>query len=331
MSHELTMRSNGKAEMAYVGAKPWHGLGEELQAGAPIERWLTAAGMDWKVLRSKVRYATDRKGTLQEWPDYEVLMRSDTHAPVGLVSDGFQIVQPREVLEFFRDLVEVAGFALQTAGTLRGGRKFWALADLKTQDAIVGKDMVKGRLLVATACDGSMKTVVKNLAERVVCANTLRIAMNEKGAPEIAVSHRSRFNAAQVKQQLGLSVGAFHRFIVEARTLAARRVSKEEAREYVATLVKQPDADDDLEIVVKQAQDSRAFQRIMDLFEHTGRGSQLPGVRGTAWGLLNAVTEYVDHDRSTRGEESNRLNSAWFGSGQALKIRAYDAARVLVQ
>jgi len=344
MAHDLTVRKSGQVEMAYVGEKPWHGLGEQLQPGASIETWLKAAGMDWKVQRAKVRYATRaaeggsmtayKLDDLAVWDDYHVLLRSDTKAPVGMVSDQFKIVQPREVLEFFRDLVEVAGFTLETAGTLRGGSKFWALASIQAEDRVVGNDLVKGRLMLATACDGSMKTTAKNVAVRVVCANTLAIAMGEKGSPEVAVSHRSKFDAKVVKAQLGVAVDSFHRFILEARTLAARRVTLIESQRFVGGLVdgKVNAAQSSEKIVeaMNSVVEMRSYQRILELFQGSGRGANLPGAKGTAWGLLNAVTEYVDHDRPTRGDASNRLNSAWFGSGNDLKTRAYDAALALV-
>lgn len=323
MSHAITRRSNGFHEMAYVGQKPWHGLGQELEQGAPIEKWLVSAGMDWKVQRSKVRFATEAKQTseLATWDDYHVLLRSDTKAPLGMVSDGYKIVQPREVLEFFRDLVEAAGFTLETAGTLFGGRKFWALASIGAEDRIVGNDLIKGRLLVASSCDGSMRTTVKNVAERVVCNNTLSIAMSEKGASEVAITHRTKFDAKAVKKQLGVAVGSFERFITDARTLAKRNVTPLEVGAFMAKVLNAAD--------VEAAKEQRAFQKLLDLFRGGGHGSSLPGVKGTAWGLVNAVTEYVDHDRPNRTETA-RLNSAWFGSGNAMKDRALDAARELV-
>src|SRR5690349_19130346 len=118
MAHELTIRKNGMAEMGFVaGTACWHGLGNELAEGASIDEWIKVTGMDWKVQRSKVRYATgkvvDGESTpppVLTWGDQHVLFRSDTKAPLGIVSDGFKIVQPREVLEFFRDLCETNSF-----------------------------------------------------------------------------------------------------------------------------------------------------------------------------------------------------------------------------
>src|SRR3546814_8839889 len=78
----------------------------------------------------EVRFITGQNGigTISAFPEQKVLYRSDTKAPLAVVSKRFQVVQPGEILEFYRDLTEVGGFELETAGVLREGRKFWALA-----------------------------------------------------------------------------------------------------------------------------------------------------------------------------------------------------------
>lgn len=331
MAHAITQRKNGFNEMAYVGEKPWHGLGQELRDGATIEEWTAAAGMDWRIQRSRVRYAIDgaaQSATFRAWDDYHVLMRSDSKEPLGMVSDRFKVVQPREVLEFFRDLVDVAGFKLETAGTLHGGRKFWALASIGVEDRIVGQDLVEGKIMLATACDGTMNTIAKNVATRVVCANTLAIAMSEKGAAQVNVSHRSHFNAEEVKAQLGLTITSFHRFIKDARALAARVVTQTEANAIIAASLGEAPREltnDAMKAASDAVVDSRAYKKILALFQGGGRGAQAAGVRGTAWGVVNAVTEYVDHHAQAR-TDSNRLDSAWFGHGNDAKTAAMEIA-----
>lgn len=110
--------------MAYVGATPWHGLGQRLESGASIDEWLAAAGMNFTVERSPVLFAHGMlKMDITTWGEKHVLYRDDTLAPLGVVSDSYQIVQPAQVLEFFRDLTAEAGFTLETAGVLFGGRR----------------------------------------------------------------------------------------------------------------------------------------------------------------------------------------------------------------
>ena len=104
--------------MAYAGEKPWHGLGNKLAPQQPIEAWRQQAGMDWKIEESEVRYITGNNnlGVINAFPEQKVLYRSDTRAPLAVVSKRFKVVQPGEVLEFYRDLTSHSGFELETAG-----------------------------------------------------------------------------------------------------------------------------------------------------------------------------------------------------------------------
>lgn len=323
MSHELTTRANGTTEMAYVGKTPWHGLGQQLTEGASIENWTVAAGMNWRVKRSKVRYFADAGGTDQRtWDDNHVLLRSDTGAPLGLVSDGYKVVQPKTVLEFFRDLTDNAGYQLHTAGTLFGGRKFWALA--KVADAYVqGADKVGGYLLLSTSCDGSMATECRETTIRVVCNNTLSMARDAGHKGVIKVGHRSVFNADAVKGRMLDSAEHFATFMDQTRRLASIRVTNAMAEEFVRKLLRPSETELNREIETIRAPKGEA--EILSLFRGNAMGGTLLGVAGTAWGLVNACSEYVDH-RQTAKSDSHRLDRAFFGSGDALKTRAFDLA-----
>jgi phage/plasmid-like protein (TIGR03299 family) len=316
MAHELTTRANGKTEMAFVGETPWHGLGQQLDQGADLDTWTVAAGMDWKIQRSKVRYFADAAGTDQRtWDDNHVLLRSDTKAPLGLVSPGYKTVQPRAVLEFFRDLTENAGYHLHTAGTLFGGKKFWALAKV-AESYVTGADRIGGYLLLSTSCDGTMATECRETTIRVVCNNTLSMARGDmKGA--IKVGHRSVFNADRVKAQMLNSADNFATFVDLTRQLAAKRVTNAMAEEFVRKLLRP------VEIESDRAPKGEA--EILNLFKSSAIGGTLLGTAGTAWGLVNAVTEYVDHRQGAKSD-SHRLDRAFFGTGDDLKTRAFDLA-----
>lgn len=337
MAHDLSIRASGFTEMAYVGEKPWHGLGQELAPNATIEAWAAAAGMDWKVLRAMVRYPVSAEGAATNEfltdPSKHVLFRSDSHASLAIVSDKFNIVQPRATLEFFRDLTESAGFHLCTAGVLKGGQKFWAQAEAGLRDNVLGNDVIDGKLLLATACDGSMQTIVKAVSERVVCANTLAMAMGEKSGKLIKVSHRSVFDPATVKAQLGIAVTNFESFISQARTLARAEVSPAQADAFLLGLLypTQPllAAGDKDQLLAARA--GAGYAKINSLFNGAGKGAQLDGNVGTAWGLLNSCTEYVDHHRGTsKTTRDNRMDYAWFGDGDKLKSQAFAQLMSLV-
>src|SRR5690349_4086657 len=125
MGHDID-ETTGRPAIAYVGEKPWHGLGEALPEGQPIELWLDKARLAWELKRLPVQYLAD--GIHRTMADKFVLARSDTHEALSIVSGDYQIVQPKEVLEFYRDLMDDYGYTLETAGALDHGRKVWALA-----------------------------------------------------------------------------------------------------------------------------------------------------------------------------------------------------------
>ena len=165
--------------MAYVGQTPWHELGNALPQKQSIDVWAQAAGMQWHIRETPVRYlATDEDSSLygeaMEFPDQKVLYRSDTKAPLSVVSGRYQVVQPQEVLEFYRDLTEVSGYELETAGVLKGGRKFWALARTGKSSALKGDDVVNGYLLLATSCDGTLATTAASTWASMSSGRTLR-------------------------------------------------------------------------------------------------------------------------------------------------------------
>ncbi len=113
-------------QMAYVGEMPWHGLGNELTPQQPIEVWAEQSGMSFQILETPVRFMAESAGPLgsiKTFADQKVLYRSDTQDALSVVSNRYQVVQPCEVLEFYRDLTQVAGYELETAGVLKGGKQ----------------------------------------------------------------------------------------------------------------------------------------------------------------------------------------------------------------
>ncbi|WP_025110506.1 DUF932 domain-containing protein [Pseudomonas sp. H1h] len=311
-------------QMAYVGATPWHGLGSRLSPKQPIEIWQREAGMDWKIQDSPVHFKSDSIGALgsiHTFPDQKVLYRSDTKAPLSVVSQRYQVVQPREVLEFYRDLTEVSGFELETAGVLKGGRKFWALARTGQGTTLRGNDQVNGYLLLATSCDGTLATTATPTTVRVVCNNTLTIAL-DGSAKAIKVPHSTRFDPQAVKKQLGIAVSQWDNFMHRMRMLSERKVQWHEAMGFFMNVLCDANPNMPLPAVLPN---ERALRKVQCLYEGQGRGSTLVSAQGTAWGLLNAVTEYVDHERRARSIEY-RMDSAWFGQGAQLKQRALEAA-----
>ncbi len=295
--------------MAYVGDTPWHQLGSVLPPKQPIEVWADKAGMNWQICETPVRFMADQAGPLGQiltFEDQKVLYRSDTKAPLSVVSGRYQVVQPREVLEFYRDLTEVSGFELETAGVLKAGKKFWALAKTGKEANLKGNDLVKGYVLLATSCDGTLATTATPTTIRVVCQNTLSIAI-QGATSAVKVPHSTTFDAMGVKKQLGIAVSHWDSFMYRMKTLSERKVKSHEAMNYFLKVISH--ADDNLD-PSQRLVNERALKRVQALYEGQAKG---------------AVTQYVDPERRARTPE-HRLDSAWFGQGSSLKQRALDQA-----
>ncbi len=283
--------------------------------------------MDWRIESSDVSYmAQNERGQsiIMPYEEQRVLYRSDTHAPLSVVSQRYQEVQPKQILEFYRDLTEQSGFELETAGVLKGGKKFWALAKTGQTSALKGKDVSNGYILLATACDG---TVVK-------------------------VPHSTKFDAEKIKQQLGISVRAWEDHMYEMKQLSQRKVTQTEAAAYFDavfnnTSLSVPEQEDGIiqfyRNVAMQAQSNnpatkadnktepngRAMSKVMTMFNGQGRGAELSSAKDTAYGLLCSITEFADHERRAMSQD-HRLDSAWFGAGAGLKQRGLEQALAMI-
>lgn len=335
MAHMIDF-TTGKAGMAYVGETPWHGLGSALSRGASIDQWRVEAGLNWNVERAQVLFASAydsfKNPIAIHTGESQVLYRDDSHAQLGIVSERYQIVQPADVLEFFRDIVGKGGLELETAGSLDGGKKVWAMAKTGDVMCIKGQDRVEGYLLLSTSFDGSMATKAQFTSVRVVCNNTLSIATSaaRSGAGAVVVPHSSTFDATGAKVELGLIHGAWGKFEDEANALADRKLTNKEAMQLLFDIMEPKAA---LELAKGGAVEISTKRRnqitsVFDLFQGRGMGASLVAASGTAWGMVNAITQYVDYDAGHN--TNNRFRSGQFGPGAAMKQDAFAKALALV-
>lgn len=352
MAH-LIDETTGIAAIAYVGKTPWHGLGQRLSAGASIEEWRHQSGLAYDVLRAPVQF--DRMDLSKMFSgegvsvptiatvmsDRHVLYRSDTGKALSVVSKDYKVVQPGDVLDFFGQLAEIGGFEMETAGALSDGKRIWALAKVNDGAPIIGHDVVRPYVLLATSYDGTLATTAKFTAVRVVCNNTLTMSVgaydastgrmsasveaDTQGHPVssmVRIPHSKTFDAESVRRDLGIVSNVWDRWLVNTRLMAQRDMSLQQADHFVATLLGSVQAPARDGRVLADIRKSKGYGRIMDLFSGaTGLiGDDLTGGQ-TRWKMLNAVTQEVDHNRGK--SEDTRMQSAWFGAGEGLKNQAY--------
>lgn len=309
--------------IAFHGEAPWHHLGVALDNTQDLDLWRRSAGMDWHVDMTPVRYRMHDADELYEMDDRYVLARSDSKRALSVVSSRYRLVQPQEVLEFYRDLVNNNGYEMETAGVLGDGQRVWALARTGLDGRVRGNDVVNCYLLLATSYDGSMATTARFTSVRVVCQNTLSLALAGKRA-EVSIPHNKVFDADKVK--FDLKVGDTWRAFTDVLgKLAETPVTLDQRKELYKAVYLDPS---DREALREDSDVGRMmaakFDRLCKRVENVlanGPGANMRSAAGTAWGALNAVTFDIDHSPRTRSPDT-RLNSAWFGDGEQTKLAA---------
>jgi phage/plasmid-like protein (TIGR03299 family) len=331
MTDAVTVRADGRAEMAYRGETPWHGLGNTLDDNMTLEQRIVAAGFDWEILKTNTRYVVSQSGKpprTMTVPGKQVLYRSDSSEPLSVVSSKFHIVQPRQVLEYFDELTEKFGFGkLETAGTLFGGKQFWGLATVTdtAQCILDDNDKVRMRILFCTSCDRSLPNIIKFVIERVVCHNTLEMALREGGV-QYRSRHRTAFKPEEANAALGIKAKEeFGAELEQLRKLAKVTMTPAEIARATMTLyeptVENLDAGE-----LKAHAKTKHVKAISQLaIGHDAIGDSLKGAHGTLWGWLNAVTEYNDWDNGSRTAD-RRLHRAWNGKPAGVKRNALKMA-----
>lgn len=340
MSHEIAKTADGRDAIAYAGEVPWHTLGNRKPDGArwSIQDWKEQSGCDFTIAEAPVLFDRNHgkdgaEPDIAPFPSRKALFRADTGLGLGVLSEGYKTVQPGEVMEFFTDLVDGAGFEMETAGVLFGGRQYWGLAKVLDNVPILDKrDLVGGYLLLSTSCDGSRATRAQWTTVRVVCNNTLSAAV--AGEAHFSINHSRAFDPAEAKQALGLvgdeARGAFAESMETLRALARFKTDPAKVLTMTAKLfgIDGPDVEKEK---IEKVRNSDAF-RTIGLTALTGQGlvgADLDGGAGTAWGWLNAVTQRVDHGGAYRKGDfaaDRRMQNTMFGAGEAMKNRAMNIA-----
>jgi phage/plasmid-like protein (TIGR03299 family) len=311
MAHQLEI-VNGEAQMAYRASKglPWHGLGTPVGDDMTPQQMMQAAGLDWEVEKvdTFIRYKGDNVATGQQ-----ALVRSTDGKILTQVGPGWNPVQNEEAFEFFNEFVSGGDMIMDTAGSLKDGRLVWALADVKDGFSLFNGDEVKGYLLFSNPHIYGKSIDIKFVMERVVCNNTLAVALNEAGQPSVRVSHRSQFNAESVKQILGLGHNKVEKFKEAAEFLGSKRYTDEKLTQFFGLVFGKS---------TKEKEElARNAKEAMSIVEDQPGDHFAPG---TWWNAYNAVTYMTDHKLGRSAD--TRMASAWFGGNAKRKVDALDLA-----
>jgi len=331
MGHAID-RKDGKDSFAFTGSRQgiWHRLGQEVGNDITPAEMMKQAGADWEVLKYR-NFVTlpllDDKGqpikgkTKKVETDRFSLVRSDTQALLDTVSEDWQITQNSEAFQFFDDFVKAGDMEMNTGGVLHGGRIVFANAMIKKSFGLFGnKDEVQGYLLFCLPHQFGQSTTVKVVAERVVCANTLAVAMGERSKNFFRITHRIKFDPDVAKLAVGIAADKIEAYKAQAEHLGGVKAKKEDVVEFFKRLLPVYNYKKDEDHQVKKDVSKKA-QVCLDSMD-TQPGAEFG--RGTWWQAFNAFTYNVDH---TFGNDAdNRRTNAWLGQGADSKIKALNLA-----
>ena len=314
MSHEITEQDG----IALAEQPAWHGLGTVFDHPMTVQEAFDASGLSSWDVGLQPLYLAD--GTAVE--GHQALVRSDTGRVFNVVGRQYTPLQNRDIAKFFDDIIgQTAG--VEAAGSIMGGARVWALARMPGDIHLEANhdDAIRRYFLLANGHDGTLAVRAFMTPIRVVCNNTLSAALANGGSDGVTLRHtpnlQQRLQAA--KRLLGFVDKHYKRMSDVANFLSSEPVRAEQFERYVKTLFPDnPEAE-------SHTRTRNIRDRVAECF--MGERNGLPGIRGTWWAAWNAVTEYIDHRRTSRKTEAatareNRFVSTTMGTGARIKSDA---------
>lgn len=328
MAHAID-ETTGQAAVFVTGEPAWHQLGKVIEQATTSAEAIQLAGLDWRVHQWPVRaFDPDNHTTEAGIPDTVANVRTDTNAVLGVVGKRYRVFQNREAFDFMDALVGDKLAMYETAGSLHGGRRVWMMARIPKEYRAGPDDLIKPYVLLTNTHDGSQALRMIPTTVRVVCQNTLNLALHEAGVEGLAISHHPRLESRvqEARMKLGIIAARFDKFDEELHAMLDKDLSVTEANGYFRGLsgVDLPTQSDR-----QKNRRDKVYGQMLANFDNDR--NTLPGVTHTAWAAYNAVSEWADHQKIHRGgnpaEKMNRkLDSIWFGGAHQVKQAAYHGA-----
>lgn len=304
MAHDLEIGINGEASFASLREPAWHKLGTVFDEEVNTQQMLELAHLDnWNVRLEEVpmpeNFSSDRK--------YNYVTRTNPfdrsqNDVLGIVGERYRILQNEELFDFGDALLDGGG-RWETAGSIKGGRQVFGSLALEREtvlDPSGVSDKVNSYLLVNTSHDGSIAIQASVTPVRVVCANTLNLALGTgigrnrsvKQSYKIRHTQTAQGKIQAAREALGLANQYLDEFDKMARDMIEREISNDKFYDIVTSAYPRPDED-------KKGAVSK-WQGKIDQIQEIYVGDYNNTIAGTAWGALNAMTERIDWHRSAR-------------------------------
>lgn len=277
--------------MFSVREKPWHGLGTIIQEACNSADALRLAGLDWEVKQEPVLYNGKNTG-------YQFNVRSSDQSVLGVVGGRYKPVQNSAAFAFTDELIG-GDVRYETAGSLASGKRVWMLA--KMPDTKVLDDVVEPFLCLTNSHDGFGSMKVCMTPVRVVCQNTLNMALNNaKRTWNVRHSGNIENKLAEAQHTLGLARDYMDAFAKEAEELYKIKVAPKDFKEMTEAL---------FPITGEMSKRKEESQYLLQCqLKEAWDMDDLGNIRGTGWGFMNAISDMATHRPPARKTENYQEN-----------------------
>ena len=328
--------------MAYAGEVPWHGLGVQVDSNLTPKEMLVEAGLDWSVSKREIftydNADPDKSEDLIMAPNHSLLVRDSDNTIFGPCGPKFIPTQNEDAFTFFKKFTDAGKMTMETAGSLKDGRQIWGLAKVDESFTLPGDDRVLGNLLVSVSHEWGKSNEIRFTPIRVVCNNTLSMALADKTQPHFKMPHTRAFDADLIKtaeDALGLASNRMKEYKEAAEYLCTKKYNKDTVVSYIADLM-QPKLAMQQKLLEQSKTEKTYLARatMLDEFQRAPSkvyealeqqpGANLKSSSGTWWGAMNAVTFVVDHKWGH--DRDAAMHNAWFGARASLKTKAMTTA-----
>lgn len=321
-------------QMFYFGERPWHRLGEELKAPATLEQALAAGGLDWEVTLQPIVPAGEPESRIGH---RVAVVRTDkkpgeTGRVVGVVHPGFEPLQNRQGAHMFDTLMGKGKAIYHTGGYLRNGEVIWLLARLPSDIRVRGDDILETYLLFTNSHDGSVAIDIRLTTVRVVCQNTLSLALHQHDMLGKVFRRAHHGSYALLQEDARTFFDFSMRHSRETGNLFTRMANKpctdREFQDFLNQLMPDPGkpASADRNPAVQHAYETRMEslranrKQIVGVHREGIPERNIPPAEADWWGALNTITAWSDHLQTT---ESERYAHLLLGRGDKLKASAF--------
>jgi phage/plasmid-like protein (TIGR03299 family) len=322
MADEITLRDS----MFAVGAPTWHGK-EILREVVTWQEAFELSGIKTPILEPVYAQVN---GVVREVKDRRAVTVPGVNEPLAIVSDRYNLLDPRHAFDTLDEIVKEGNAAYETAGTFRGQRVMWGLLKLTEEFKVLSGDDIRTYIFVTDFRDATGSARFGSINERVVCANTHAAALREGGLTRFRHTAGINERVEEAARILGVIRETTLKTVAQYRFLAEHDAPQDAASEFIKTLLPLPvDPKSADKVRIESFLNSRDNVvrdrvKIGELFMGAAKGADI--APGTYWNLFNAVTEFADHFRQPTASADSRLYSKTLGVANDLKAYAFDLA-----